>query len=743
MRGSRRRRVCGVVGVAVAGAMALAVSCPGAASANQTAGYPVGVFGVTLGTGVIGGSWSLNPAASGPVMHASVTGTYSEASTREATLAAVRATRQEAYDEDVPVIASPATTKMGVREWLMGRGISESAYVNIGWSDQMEAIAEQRAAEASMYSAHVRPNWFEALPVAVGMPGATQSPTGEYSDGEVLGYGYSDPGSTITDGYDAEKATYLADGAVDNSADGHYAEMINPTFKTVGMSRITLADGYPVDAGEFGLDASDTSAGVGPSGQVTVPFEAAPGLITVDSASLPANQMQVGDSEQMSVAWVSTAQFRKETFGVAAADVAADGTFTSSNPAVATVAADGTVTGVSAGTCTLTYTESANHTSGKVTVQVVGVGQTATSAPTSTSAAPTSTSTSWSSTSTSTSTGPTTSWSSTSTTSTTAAPTGGSTAPSSTATSTGTPTSTGSTPTTAAPTGSITSTGTGASSTPDSPSSTATSFSPHGGIGAKWQSLGGASGTLGAPTSDEIAADGGVYETFRGGIIFWTFSTGAQVVHAGDLVEYQAVGSQHGALGFPTTDEVGTVGGGTWQGFQGGAILWSPATGSHVTIGAVRSEWLGQGNEHGYLGFPTTDEVGTVGGGTWQGFQGGAILWSPSSGAHTTIGAIRSEWLGQGNEHGYLGFPTSDEVSSVNGGTWQNYQGGAILWSPSTGAHETRGGVRIEWLAQGNEHGWLGYPTSDEIPTGNGTYQTFQGGVIRWTPATGAHASRS
>ncbi|MFC2757458.1 glucosaminidase domain-containing protein, partial [Propionibacterium acidifaciens] len=164
-------------------------------------------------------------------------------------------------------------------------------------------------------------------------------------------------------------------------------------------------------------------------------------------------------------------------------------------------------------------------------------------------------------------------------------------------------------------------------------------------------------------------------------------------------------------------------------------IHWSPGSGAHATRGAIRDEWRATGWENGPLGYPTTDEIcGLRNGGCYQDFQNGQIHWSPGSGAHATRGAIRDEWRATGWENGPLGYPTTDEVCGLrNGGCYQTYQDGSIHWTSATGAHATHGAIGERWASQNWEQGPLGYPTSDEIATGTGSYQMFEGGAIIWT----------
>ena len=257
-------------------------------------------------------------------------------------------------------------------------------------------------------------------------------------------------------------------------------------------------------------------------------------------------------------------------------------------------------------------------------------------------------------------------------------------------------------------------------------------------IGVKAASL---NGSLGAALGGEVYGlkNGGGYQCFQLGCIVWSPATGAHVTRGGIRAEWQATGFENGGLGYPTTDEVpGLRDGGVYQNYEHGAIIWSPATGAHASVGAIRGLWAATGFENGGLGYPTTDEVpGLRDGGVYQNYQGGAIVWSPATGAHVSVGGIRAEWQATGFENGGLGYPTTNEVPGLkNGGVYQMYQGGAIIWSPATGAHASVGAIRSIWASTGFENGRLGYPTSDEYATGGGwVAQNYQGGVIHWSPS--------
>jgi hypothetical protein len=257
-----------------------------------------------------------------------------------------------------------------------------------------------------------------------------------------------------------------------------------------------------------------------------------------------------------------------------------------------------------------------------------------------------------------------------------------------------------------------------------------------------------ANASIGTPSGQvTCAADGGCSQMYSDGAGYWSPATGAHAVRTFIRTRWNQLGGTGGRAGYPLAEQVdGLVNGGSAQQFQGATIYWSPVTDAHLsTPGAIRNLWISTKSEGGRLGYPTSDEIsGLRNGGVYQTYQGGTVYWSPSTGAHISTGGIRSVWLKFGAQNGAMGYPTSEEITGlVNGGVYQSYQGGAIYWSPKTGAHITTGGIRAAWGRFGYEHGKMGYPTSDENYNlrDGGVYQTYQGGAIYWSPATGAHIS--
>ncbi|HEY8590278.1 MAG TPA: hypothetical protein VIL55_12070, partial [Naasia sp.] len=208
---------------------------------------------------------------------------------------------------------------------------------------------------------------------------------------------------------------------------------------------------------------------------------------------------------------------------------------------------------------------------------------------------------------------------------------------------------------------------------------------------------------------------------------------------------YDRAGGQNGYLGWATGRMVcGLLAGGCYQAFQGGQIHWTPATGAHATDGAILGAWTRAGMEAGALGYPSGDVIcGLTRGGCYQAFVGGLIHWSAASGAHPTDGAVQAKWRDLGWEGGSMGYPAADPTCSTkNPGCSQRFQGGTITWSAPTGAQTVDGDIEALWQASGRGDGSLGYPK--EAPTcglrGGGCVQDFQSGAIVWTPGTKAVA---
>ncbi|MEZ0493409.1 excalibur calcium-binding domain-containing protein [Kineococcus sp. TBRC 1896] len=202
---------------------------------------------------------------------------------------------------------------------------------------------------------------------------------------------------------------------------------------------------------------------------------------------------------------------------------------------------------------------------------------------------------------------------------------------------------------------------------------------------------------------------------------------------------WDQLGGASGALGPVAACEQPTATG-SFATFRDGAVYHSGATGAWDVSGSFRDLWASTGWENGFLGYPTSGEGAAARGGVFQQYQGGTLYWSPATAAHSVSGAFLRSYADLGRENGFLGYPTSQEVP-VRGGVFQLFEGGVAYWSPATGAHTVSGAFRDLYGRFGYENGCLGYPATQELPSvAGGVYQRFQGGTAYWSPAAGAHA---
>jgi uncharacterized protein with LGFP repeats len=161
--------------------------------------------------------------------------------------------------------------------------------------------------------------------------------------------------------------------------------------------------------------------------------------------------------------------------------------------------------------------------------------------------------------------------------------------------------------------------------------------------------------------------------------------------------------------------------------------------------GPIEQHHAALGGASGFLGAPVGAQR-PVAGGAVQDYQGGSIYWSPSTGAHEVHGAVRDHYRALGGPEGVLGFPVTDESGTADGaGRSNDFDGGggaSVVWSPATGVWSVHGAVRQRWLALGGTRGVLGYPVTDESGAvdGVGRFNHFsRNGSVFWTPSTGAH----
>ncbi|MBO0729846.1 MAG: hypothetical protein J2P57_11345, partial [Acidimicrobiaceae bacterium] len=109
----------------------------------------------------------------------------------------------------------------------------------------------------------------------------------------------------------------------------------------------------------------------------------------------------------------------------------------------------------------------------------------------------------------------------------------------------------------------------------------------------------------------------------------------------------------------------------------------------------------------------------------------------------TLIPPIAADWAAVGGASSPLGNPTTSTLTTPCGnGQYNSFQGGTIAYSPATGANAVYGVIGADYQHLGAMCGPIGLPLTNESPSrcvAGGRYNNFQNfGRITWTAATGA-----
>lgn len=167
------------------------------------------------------------------------------------------------------------------------------------------------------------------------------------------------------------------------------------------------------------------------------------------------------------------------------------------------------------------------------------------------------------------------------------------------------------------------------------------------------------------------------------------------------------------------------------------AKLTSPVPSNVVTAIILKARNLQLGSPHKGTRIP--QQTGPENkDGYWQRFEGGWVYYSDNTGVHFVGNETFDKWEEYGKEQGLLGFPTSDQMRTVDSrGRYTHFENGSIYWTTETKAHEVHGGIHAAWESWGWEQGPLGYPMSDQRNAANkpeARISCFQNGYIYWEP---------
>ena len=273
-------------------------------------------------------------------------------------------------------------------------------------------------------------------------------------------------------------------------------------------------------------------------------------------------------------------------------------------------------------------------------------------------------------------------------------------------------------------------------------------------IGQRWRDMGGEAFFGTVYSNEHFDATGpGVAQEFANGVLYEISGAGVRYFTNDAFTEWRG-GTPLGDkvsddIGNPLEDTITRPDGIQVQRFQFGAIVVRPDRNGIAILNKIYGDYSALPGDMAnpalepYPGLPLSNEQANVGG-RFQLFDAADYFWSPVTGAHAVAGFIRQHWYDLGGGPSFLGLPVTDENVTGDGhGRFNWFQGGVIYWSPSTGAHEVHGEILKHWEDTGAESGRYGYPIGDEEPWTNpdngvaGRMSRFERGIIGWTPSDG------
>lgn len=223
------------------------------------------------------------------------------------------------------------------------RKLTMSDYVPVKWSSDLEYIARVRAAEASVYMDHQRPNGTMCFSQA--------SPNGVKSWGEVLAWNNSNDMITGIDQWYGEKQDWVKQTG---GVTGHYTSMINPNNLYVGLATFICpdADFKNTTSGEFsfetGLDEGQAKAVKNKVQKIQVQNQDVKAYMEPFKEKLASSKTV---QAKFYANYRGSGFYQSRTHKLSFEDTVE---WSSSNPKVAAVDEKGVVTGVSAGTAKIT-----------------------------------------------------------------------------------------------------------------------------------------------------------------------------------------------------------------------------------------------------------------------------------------------------------------------------------------------------------------------------------------------------
>jgi hypothetical protein len=191
-------------------------------------------------------------------------------------------------------------------------------------------------------------------------------------------------------------------------------------------------------------------------------------------------------------------------------------------------------------------------------------------------------------------------------------------------------------------------------------------------------------------------------------------------------------------LGAARGPEIFLPDGGRYRDYSTGSIYLHPASGcAFAVINGFSSHHRAQGRHLGFIGYPVSDEMASAGV-SFQFFERGSLWWTQATGVRELRHAIAAKHFDMGGPD--AGVPSTDQVTEDGIGEYVHLTNDhSIFWSPVSGAHVVRSGIRAHYGMLGWDGSYLGYPITDEwCSAAPECRNTFQYGTINWTPRRGS-----
>ena len=140
-----------------------------------------------------------------------------------------------------------------------------------------------------------------------------------------------------------------------------------------------------------------------------------------------------------------------------------------------------------------------------------------------------------------------------------------------------------------------------------------------------WGENGYERGDLKYPVAEAQQIGDGYVQKFQGGYLTRNPDGSHNIVHGAIGAKYGEINTAASGLGYPRSNER-PVNGGAFQEFENGNIYWSPNTGAHVIYyGNIFNEWGKNQWEQGRLGWPVSDIKEIPAGGLTIDFERGSL----------------------------------------------------------------------------------------------------------------------